>query len=49
MLFVLSYEIHIKNNDSTAGDDITYRFTFSKQNEDATTFFNIRLGKENFP
>ncbi len=40
------YEIHIEN-DGTAGDDITYRFTFSKVNEDTTTFFNIRLGKQN--
>ena len=40
------YEIHVENN-GTAGDDITYRFTFSKINEDPTTFFNIRLNKEN--
>jgi len=40
------YEIHIEN-DGTAGDDITYRFTFSKVNEDPTTFFNIRLGQQN--
>lgn len=43
----IRYEIHIKNNTATTGDDITYRFTFTKLNEDATTFFNIRLGKEN--
>jgi hypothetical protein len=41
------YEIHVKNDASTSGDDITYRFTFSKVNEDPTTFFNIRLGQEN--
>ncbi|MBL4668488.1 MAG: DUF4331 family protein [Flavobacteriales bacterium] len=41
------YEIHIDNDLSTPGDDITYRFTFSKVNGDATTFFNIRLGQEN--
>ncbi|MEO6832142.1 MAG: DUF4331 domain-containing protein [Chitinophagaceae bacterium] len=41
------YEIHVKNNSATAGDDITYRFTFSVNNEDTTTFFNIRLGKRN--
>ncbi|WP_374757498.1 DUF4331 domain-containing protein [Dyadobacter arcticus] len=41
------YEIHIKNKTTTAGDDITYRFTFSSINEDPTTFFNIRLGKQN--
>ncbi|MBO6574315.1 MAG: DUF4331 family protein [Rhodothermales bacterium] len=41
------YEIHVKNDASTTGDDITYRFTFARENEDPTTFFNIRLGKEN--
>ena len=41
------YEIHIDNNASTNGDDIIYRFTFNRKNEDPTTFFNIRLGKEN--
>ena len=41
------YEIHIKNDPTTSGDDITYRFTFNKVNEDSTTFFNIRLGAEN--
>ena len=43
----IRYEIHIKNSASTTGDDITYRFTFTKTNEDTTTFFNIRLGKQN--
>jgi hypothetical protein len=42
----IRYEIHIEN-DGVAGDDITYRFTFNKVNEDTTTFFNIRLGMEN--
>src|ERR1700754_3629318 len=42
----IRYEIHIEN-DGTSGDDITYRFTFTKVNEDPTTFFNIRLGQEN--
>ena len=41
------YEIHIDNKTSTTGDDIIYRFTFQQTNEDATTFFNIRLGKQN--
>ena len=41
------YEIHVKNNSATAGDDITYRFTFTRINQDATTFFNIRLGQQN--
>jgi len=43
----IRYEIHIKNKTTTTGDDITYRFTFNRFNEDTTTFFNIRLGKEN--
>ena len=43
----IRYEIHIDNNVATKGDDITYRFTFKQQNEDPTTFFNIRLGKQN--
>ena len=43
----IRYEVHIKNDASTVGDDITYRFTFTKINEDSTTFFNIRLGKQN--
>ncbi len=43
----IRYEIHVDNDLATAGDDITYRFTFSKTNEDPTTFFNIRLGKQN--
>ncbi|MGB1032163.1 MAG: DUF4331 family protein, partial [Flavobacteriales bacterium] len=41
------YEIHIDNNTETPGDDIIYRFTFNKENEDPTTFFNIRLGLQN--
>jgi hypothetical protein len=43
----IRYEIHIDNNIATKGDDIIYRFTFKKNNEDPTTFFNIRQGKEN--
>ncbi len=43
----IRYEIHIDNKTSTAGDDIIYRFTFQQTNEDASTFFNIRLGKQN--
>jgi Domain of unknown function (DUF4331) len=42
----IRYEIHIEN-DGTTGDDITYRFTFAKTNQDPTTFFNIRLGQQN--
>ena len=41
------YEIHIDNNTNHLGDDVVYRFTFDRNNEDPTTFFNIRLGKEN--
>jgi hypothetical protein len=43
----IRYEVHVKNDATTAGDDVTYRFTFTKVNEDTTTFFNIRLGKQN--
>src|SRR5580765_771510 len=43
----IRYEIHIDNDVTTTGDDIVYRFTFKRKNEDPTTFFNIRLGKEN--
>ena len=43
----IRYEIHVKNDATTTGDDITYRFTFNKVNEDSTTFFNIRLAKQN--
>jgi hypothetical protein len=47
----IRYEIHIENGSTvtptTIGDDITYRFTFSKVNQDTTTFFNIRLNREN--
>ncbi|MCB0597836.1 MAG: DUF4331 family protein [Lewinellaceae bacterium] len=41
------YEIHIDNDASKPGDEIIYRFTFSQKNEDPSTFFNIRLGKQN--
>ncbi len=41
------YEIHVDNDATKPGDEVTYRFTFTKMNEDPTTFFNIRLGKEN--
>ncbi len=43
----IRYEIHVDNDASVAGDEITYRFTFSQTNEDPTTFFNIRLGMQN--
>ncbi len=43
----IRYEIHIDNDASKPGDEIVYRFTFSRVNEDPTTFFNIRLGKIN--
>ena len=42
------YEIHIDNNVGKSNrDDIIYRFMFKNHNEDPSTFFNIRLGKEN--
>jgi len=43
----IRYEIHIKNKATGTTDDITYRFTFTQVNQDTTTFFNIRLGKQN--
>jgi len=43
----IRYEIHIDNNIATLGDDIIYRATFTRTNEDPTTFFSIRLGAEN--
>lgn len=43
----IRYEIHVDNDAKTDGDDVIYRFTFKKENEDPTTFFNIRLGKQN--
>ena len=43
----IRYEIHVDNDASTPGDDVTYRFTFTRTNQDPTTFFNIRLGAEN--
>lgn len=43
----IRYEIHIDNNTATPGDDIIYRFTFVKVIQDSSTFFNIRLGKQN--
>jgi hypothetical protein len=42
----IRYEIHIENN-GDRGDDIVYRFTFTRNDEDPSTFFRIRLGKEN--
>ena len=41
------YEVHVKNDASTAGDNIVYRFEFTRTNEDPTTFFNIRLNRQN--
>ena len=43
----IRYEIHVKNDGSNNIDDITYRFTFTRTNQDPSTFFNIRLGQQN--
>lgn len=43
----IRYEIHVDNDASVAGDEIIYRLIFTQINEDPTTFFNIRLGKQN--
>ena len=40
------YEIYVKNG-MGADDVIVYRFTFKQTNLDPSTFFNIRLGKQN--
>jgi hypothetical protein len=43
----IRYEVHVDNDPNIPGDEITYRFTFNRVNEDPTTFFNIRLGQQN--
>ena len=43
----IRYEIHVDNDPNTVGDDVVFRFTFERTNQDPTTFFNIRLGQEN--
>ena len=43
----IRYEIHIDNDATKPGDEIIYRVEFKMENEDPTTFFNIRLGKQN--
>jgi hypothetical protein len=43
----IRYEIHVDNDVATKGDDIIYRFTFQQTNQDPSTFFNIRVGKQN--
>ncbi|MCB0553249.1 MAG: DUF4331 domain-containing protein [Phaeodactylibacter sp.] len=43
----IRYEIHIDNDASVPGDEIIYRFTFRQENQDLSTFFNIRLGMQN--
>ena len=43
----IRYEVHIKNKTTSNADDILYRFTFAQTNQDPTTFFNIRLNKQN--
>ena len=43
----IRYEVHVKNKSTSPGDDITYRFTFTRVNEDPSTFFNVRLAKQN--
>ena len=43
----IRYEIHVDNDASKPGDEVTYRFVFNIENEDPTTFFNIRLGQQN--
>jgi hypothetical protein len=43
----IRYELHVDNDPAIAGDEVTYRFTFTRTNQDQSTFFRIRLGQEN--
>ena len=43
----IRYEVHVDNDASVVGDEVTYRFTFNVVNEDPSTFFNMRLGAQN--
>ena len=43
----IRYEMHVDNDPAKPGDEVTYRFTFTRVNQDPGTFFRIRLGKEN--
>lgn len=43
----IRYEVHVDNDPAIPGDEITYRFTFTRINQDPSTFFRIRLGQEN--
>lgn len=43
----IRYEVHVRNNSATSGDNVIYRFTFDQANQDPSTFFNIRLGQQN--
>lgn len=43
----IRYELHVDNDASVSGDEVTYRFTFTRTNQDPSTFFNIRLGQQN--
>lgn len=43
----IRYEVYVDNDATKPGAEIVYRFTFTKMNMDPSTFFNIRLGKEN--
>ncbi|MDO8368767.1 MAG: DUF4331 domain-containing protein [Saprospiraceae bacterium] len=43
----IRYELHVDNDAAKSGDEVTYRFTFTRTNQDPGTFFNIRLGQQN--
>ncbi len=43
----IRYELHVDNDAAHPGDEVTYRFTFTRTNQDPSTFFNIRLGQQN--
>jgi hypothetical protein len=41
----IRYEVYVDNDVTKPGAEIVYRLTFTRVNQDTTTFFNIRLGK----
>jgi len=43
----IRYEIHVDNDAAVPGDEVTYRFTFFKENNAPNTFFYIRAGLQN--
>ena len=42
----IRYEVHVKNDASTTGDDIIYRFLFTHEQELTGSIFTNRIGKQ---